>query len=402
MTDQALRALVLAAEAAHTLHDKPVSSYHLLLGLAEAEGGARHVLGLGSARLHDAPADDARPPFATAREVVDRAIEQAPAFGHDRATTADLLCAVLGSQDGPEASLLRASGADPATIRAALAEGDHGDCCQETGISDVRPILAEMGSQANRLPGRGYTVARLAGGLIPHLLLYAAVLAVTWDTSGPELIVAVGAGALLVYLLLSPFPLRRRTRQAVARVPRTLIVPEDIRPLLDRLGLDQLEVRVKPGFARDECYRLGRRAWIVISAHTEEADWSRFILWHEMAHLARRDHTVRWVRACASASLIVAACLSFDLRALAIAGAGTAVLSVATRWWSEAACDRLAVRQAGSEALHAWAAEQREESTRSERACGLLTHPPLALRTALHPDTGQGLRSKNDDLVKTA
>src|SRR4051794_4985237 len=83
MTDQALRALVLAAEVAHTLHDKPVSSYHLLFGLAEAEGGARHVLGLGSARLHSASADDARPPFATAKEVVDRAIEQAPAFGHD-------------------------------------------------------------------------------------------------------------------------------------------------------------------------------------------------------------------------------------------------------------------------------------------------------------------------------
>jgi len=416
VTDQALRALVLAAEAAHTLGDKQVTSYHLLLGLADAEGGARHALGVGSDRLRDAPAASlayARPPFATAKDVVESGIEHANASGHDRATTADILVAALGSEDGPVALLLRAAGVEPATIRATLAEGDHEACCQETGISDIRRLLAEMGAHADRMPGRVRTVARLVGSLIPYVLLYSAVLAVTRDTSGPELILAVGTGTLLLYLLLGPIFQHRRVRQAVARVPLTLPVPENVRPLLNRLGLHQLEVRIQPGIAQDRCYRLGRHAWIVLSEHTENRqEWAHFVLWHEMAHLARRDGTAWQLGASVSGSLIVAALAGFDPRALAIAIAGTATLAVAGRWWSEAACDRFAVQQAGSEALHAWAADQqgdtaalrgwRKALSRWAQARSLLTHPPLALRTALHPIRSQEDRSPDHDQLATA
>jgi Zn-dependent protease with chaperone function len=402
VTDRALQALVLAAEAAHTLGEKPVTSYHLLLGLADAEGGARHVLGLRPERLRDAAAAlsaespaDARPSFPTAKEVVEDAVGHANASGHDRATTADILLAALGPREGAVALLLRAAGVEPAAMRAALAGGDHDACCGETGISALRPFLAELGSHADRLPGRLWTVARLGGALIPYLLLYCAVLAVTWDTSGPELILAMGGGTLLLLSLLRPVLVGRRVRRAVARVPVRLVVPENIRPLLERLGLDRLEVRVQPGDTPDRCYRRGRRAWIVIAGHTENhPEWSRFVLWHEVAHLARRDITAWHLGAGMSGSLVVAALAGFDPRALAIAVVGTAVVAVAGRWWSEAACDRFAVRRAGPDALHAWAADRRDTTarlrrrnalSRRARAKGLLTHPPLTLRTALHP-----------------
>ena len=239
VTDQALRALMLAAEAAHNLGDKPVRGYHLLLGLAVAEGSARHVLGSSAGRLRDAP-----PPSpadaSTAEEIVNRAVRDAYADGRDRATTADLLRAALGPADGPVASLLRAAGADPTTIRAALAESDHGTCCQETGVSEIRALLAEMGSHAHRIPSRGRAVAGLVGGLIPYLLLWSAVLAVTWDTSGPELVLVPAAAATFLWSLLGPILLHWRVRRSIKRVPMMLPTPESMRPLVDRLGLRQL------------------------------------------------------------------------------------------------------------------------------------------------------------------
>ena len=396
VTDQARRALMLAAEAAHNLGDKPVSGYHLLLGLADAEGSARHVLGSSAGRLRDAlppsPAD-----ASTAEDIVNRAIRAAYAGGRDRATTADILCAALGPLDGPVATLVRAAGADPATIRAALAEGDHGTCCQETGVSEIRVLLAGMGAHANRIPGRGRAIAGMVGGLSPYLLLWSVVLAVTWDTSGPELVVVSAAVATLVSWLLGSIILRRRVRRSVARATITLPTPDSMRPLLDRLGLRQLEVRLQSGPAVDRCHRLGRRAWIVLGEGTERRPTvACFVLWHEVAHLARRDIAARGLAACLGYGLFIGALTSFDVRALAIAVTGTATLTVAGRWWSEAACDRFAVRQDSPEGLHAWAEGVRgglaalrlqRKLSRWARVKGLFTHPPLALRAALHPTT---------------
>jgi hypothetical protein len=113
------------------------------------------------------------------------------------------------------------------------------------------------------------------------------------------------------------------------------------------------EVRVQSEISRDRCYRLGRRAWIVMGEATENhQERSRFVLWHEVAHLARRDVTTRRLSASVQCSLFVAALASFDPRAVAITVAGTAVLAIAGRWWSELACDRFAVKQAGVGAQH--------------------------------------------------
>jgi Zn-dependent protease with chaperone function len=405
VTDQALRALVQAAGEARALGDGPVDSYHLLLGLADAEGGARHVLGSGPERLREVPAAVGTPlPLAAA--VVESAVGHAYAHGRDRATTADILFAALGPGDGPVASVLSAAGADPARIRAALAGGDHGDCCGETGVSGLRPLLAEMGGRAGPVPGRARAVARVVGGLVPYVLLYCVVLAVAWDTSGPEVILAVGAAALPLRLLIGAVVVHRRIRRAVARVPAAVPLPGAARPLPDRLGLRELHVRIQPGPAQDRCYRRGRRAWIVLSEDTEaHPETARFVLWHEVAHLARRDVTAWLLGGAVSGSLLTAAVAGFDPGAVAIATTGMAVLSVASHWWSEVACDRFAVRQAGPAAFHAWAARhradlaalRRQKKRHWARAKSLLTHPPLALRTALQPNPAEKDRGPRED-----
>ncbi|MER7008142.1 hypothetical protein ABT297_34555 [Dactylosporangium sp. NPDC000555] len=196
--------------------------------------------GLSSERLREAGAalfppgpdhqDDTRIPFAAElREALERGIRKARASGHDQVTTVDLLVALLGPEAGPEAvpaaELLRAAESDPAAMRAALAERDHDGCCQEAGVSAARPILAEMGSRAALMPGRLRSIAGVVGTLIPYALLYAAVLAVTWDTSGPELVLTVGAVTTLVPLTLSPLEFGGRSGNSPRRRRRPSSCP---------------------------------------------------------------------------------------------------------------------------------------------------------------------------------
>ena len=129
-------------------------------------------------------------------------------------------------------------------MRAALTEQDHDACCQETGVYAVWPILARMGARADLMPGRVRIIAGVVGSLIPYALLYAAVLAVTWDTSGPELVLTVGAAAMAIPLILNPIRFRRQVRRIATLAPAAAVVLEGIRPMLDRLGLRQLEVRI--------------------------------------------------------------------------------------------------------------------------------------------------------------
>lgn len=111
----------------------------------------------------------------------------------------------------------------------------------------------------------------------------------------------------------------------------------------------------------------------------------------EIAHLARRDTVSFMLQRQVGAGLCFAALFSFDLRSAPVAVVAALSVSVGVRWWSELACDRIAVRETGADALHAWAARHRSlvaslggRRALIIRATGLLTHPPLALRTALH------------------
>ncbi|BCJ39643.1 hypothetical protein GCM10010168_79020 [Actinoplanes ianthinogenes] len=498
VTDQALRALTLAAVSAHSRAETPVNSYHLLLGLTEAEGAARHLLapdsphptspapgpdsespdpreaetpvaleagsgpqrsqavgqepgngsgpqrpgvvgqepesGSGSQRpgavgqepgsgsgvqrpgvvdrksavgpdRRRAGAADSPAAFRTAKEAVERAVVHARGSGRDYATTADLLFAILdldsasneGLDRGPVARALRVSGADPIALRAAATEQDHIACCQESGISPIRPTLIAMGSHAGRLPGRARTAAGFIAAAVPALLLWAAVLAVAWDTTGPETILAAGGLALAVFLALTLVARRRQFDRVRALVPDRLTVPAELQPVLDRLGLRSLEVRRQAGVALDRCFRYGPRALVVVCANTEaHAEFIGFVLWHELAHLARREHARRRLWYLLLIGLYVGATVGSDVRALAVAVLGGLVLTVSGRWWSELACDRFAVRHSGVAGLHAWVADQRKirviARQRGKWSAGkqlrsLLSHPPLRLRAALHPVT---------------
>ncbi|GIF02591.1 hypothetical protein [Actinoplanes siamensis] len=392
VTDQARYALVLAAEKAHESGERPVDARHLLLALAETDGGARHALTRSAPDGREpgnqaSPPDTGRPgpgaktsppesggPFPPAPEIAARALARARTAGRDYATTTDFLVTVLDADDGRLAAMLHAAGLDSAP-----AGRDHADCCAENGYSPMRPLLAAMGARAGGLPGRARTRLHLLTGLLPLLLLYALVLAVTWDTAGPETILAVGVAVLAAGFPLILLAERRQLRALLAAAPDPVAVPTGIRPLLDRLGLRDLEVRRVPGAGADRCLRRGRRAWLLITSDTEEhPDRAGFVLWHEVAHLVRRDVESSRPRRAGYLGLYAATLISLDPRALAVLVVGGLLLGVGRRWWAELACDRLAVRFAGVDALRAWAAGRAPA-----RARHLLTHPPLGLRAAV-------------------
>ncbi|MFI5915932.1 hypothetical protein [Dactylosporangium sp. NPDC051541] len=384
LTDQARRAVELAAKAA----GGQVAAWHLLLGLAEAEGGAKHALGAdvetlraaGAARFPPEPIGGGGVVFAAeAKAVIEAAMQRARADNRTAVTTIDLLTVLL---EGPAAQL----------IHTAPSLSDHAKCCPETVASCIAPVLEELRDRAADVPRRAW-LGSLTAALLLWTLLYAGLLATTWNTSGPEIVLAVAGGFIVLVLLTVPLQVLRRIRQSTARSEAAVPLPDNAEVLLKRLGLRKLQVYVHEGFGGDRCYRLGRRAVVLISAHTErDPGRARFVLWHEVAHLARRDSEIWIVSGLLGLGALFGALLSFDPRAMLLAGFGTPVLSVAGRWWAEAACDRLAVRQVGAAAMRAWATDFRavlaaarrgDATVRGNRLRGWLTHPPLRLRTAL-------------------
>jgi hypothetical protein len=389
-------AVRLAAEGASAAGADRVDGAHLLAGLAAADGGARHALGAIAERLRTpAGAVASRPSsFADdARAALEAAARHAVAAGRGHVVSADVLDAVLADEDGAAARTLRAAGHEPSAVRAGLAGRGHQDCCPETVPTHAAATLAELGAHAAVLP-RWAWLAGLATRVGALALLYALVLAIARDTAGPEIIIVVAAGSMLVALAMAPIrqytTLRRLTRPAA----HTVALPPEAAPLLDRLGLGRLEVRVGPASGADRCHRRGRRAWILIGPNTDhDPERARFVLWHEAAHLARRDSRVRIITSLLGLGLWTGALLSFDLRALLAAAIGVPVVLTAGRWCDELACDRIAVRAAGPGPLRAWAAEHRAlvstlrasgRPPRRRRFRGRLSHPPLRLRVALH------------------
>ncbi|WP_433043059.1 hypothetical protein [Dactylosporangium sp. CS-033363] len=362
LTEQSKRAIEAAAVAARRAGASSAGPGHLLQGLAEVEGGARHEL-----------AGLAGPPVAPGGELrtaIEAAARHAQAAGRDRVATADLLAGLLGT-----------------TV------GEHAGCCPEVVGSFVEPVLAEVTARAGAVPRRGW-VGTL-GVLLPFwLLLYGLLLAVTWDTSGPEIVVAGAAGSMFIALVVAPVQILRRRREVTVRSLALVPLPADAGVLLGRLGLRELEVHLQAGIGSDRCLWLGRKAVILLTEHTDgDLERARFVLWHEIAHLARRDSLAWTVTGLLGVGALIGAMLSFDPRALGLTLLAVPVLTVAGRWWGEAACDRFAVRQAGAGALRAWAvhlrtlvasARRTNPAARRSRVRALVTHPPLTLRMALH------------------
>ena len=126
-TARAKKAMHLAQQEAQRLHQSPLGTQHLLLGLVrEGEGLAarvlaRHGVELEAVRLAAASTDtsDSAPPLAAAVErAVDRARHEAQELGHKFVGTEHLLLAVLHEDHGMALSLLQSLGVDPEAIAA--------------------------------------------------------------------------------------------------------------------------------------------------------------------------------------------------------------------------------------------------------------------------------------------
>jgi Zn-dependent protease with chaperone function len=250
-----------------------------------------------------------------------------------------------------------------------------------------------------RLPGRGWAVAALLFGLVWLAITGALIILVTWNHAGPELVGGVLLPSALATTLLSaaaPATRRRTLKRLAVAAPQALPIPAQLRPALASHGVSDVEIRIQAGATiHDRCIRLGRRAWVVLAQRTiQHPQQGSFVLAHELGHLVRNDALRNRVAIGMYASLLLTADLSFDSAAWAVAIAGSLVHFVLTRWWSELACDTIAVQWSSVDALHVWAAEQRAMlghgrnrtlRRRLRRLLGLLTHPPFAVRLRLHP-----------------
>lgn len=126
-TARAKKAMHLGQEEAQRLHQSPLGTQHLLLGLVQEGEGlaarllARHGVELEALRLAAASTDasDPRPPLAaTVERAVDRACQEAQDLGHKFVGTEHLLLAVLYEDHGMARSLLQRLGVDPEALAA--------------------------------------------------------------------------------------------------------------------------------------------------------------------------------------------------------------------------------------------------------------------------------------------
>ena len=396
-TDAMRTAFVRAGVIARELRAAEISSGHLLFAFCDAPCTAGHALAdLGVTPVlraalapgaREGAEESGRVRIPLARELKDLIEPALRLTGAKRdLTTADLLRMMLGAPACAGVGLLVQAGADPAAVAAALDRHVGIGCCAEMHVGQVPAALEEAARCQARLPGRASAAFGIAGLIAAFGAVLALVLAASWDTTGPQTVLALAAACLVPILLLSPVRLRRirRVWQSLeSQAPTAIAVPPALQQTITDAGGGLLAVRVQPG-GKDRCFTARHRTLVLLSSiSVDDREGLPFVLWHELAHGVRRDSARRHVLAALTFATIVPSMLTFDLRAMAAAVAGTYLIVVGTRWLSELSSDAIAVRIAGPQAMHAWA--QRVRRLRRRRIRGLLTHPPLSLRLALHP-----------------
>jgi Zn-dependent protease with chaperone function len=409
LTDQARTAILLSRGAADHLGHDTVDSCHLLLGLLATEhAAARPILvGLGvtdpALRAYAArhrPSGTARPdehiPFtAELQEVLEAAQREAVGLGHINLTTGHLLLGVAGHPDAVGMQAIGALGTDPATLgRAVLDRHDRASTRERPLTSDdAVAALADVRLDPGLdLPGRRSVAWAVIARLVWYAAMAAALLAAGWDTVGPELI-----GTLMVALPLIVGGLTATVghalqvnRMVAGTEPAPPMLPE-LTPVLAARGLRSLQVRVQTdGPVRDRAYRARRQGWIVLSRMTVgNPRRLRFVLSHELAHLIRNDPLCRRLDGALYNGVVVTSLVSLDPVLWAIGAIGVLGQQVLTSWRAELACDTIAMRWVGAEALRIWAEHtriamrlppNRTVGRRVRRLVGLLTHPPITLR----------------------
>jgi Zn-dependent protease with chaperone function len=237
------------------------------------------------------------------------------------------------------------------------------------------------------LPGGRAAALRTAGSLLWFAVLLGVATYATWDTAGPELLLTL-ALCLGCVTLLGGLLNRRR---AVAPPPVRATLPGEVVTALAGSGLTAVGLRIDGWAAVDRGYRHGRRGLVVLSGYTVADERRlRFVVAHELAHLARND-SLRWLPNALGLGIAWGAVLTFSPAAVAVLGGGWLVHVVALSWWAELRCDAIAARWAGLDCMRFWIEDQlamlrakpnRTLRVRLRTARDLMVHPPLRWRMA--------------------
>jgi Zn-dependent protease with chaperone function len=270
-------------------------------------------------------------------------------------------------------------------IGAAVAEHRSLGCCAESGPNNLSDVLAQASAVAPRLPGGASFAGAIAALLGAYAVVLAMVISLTTDTAGVDDVLTFFAAGSLVAAATTAFAtLRGRSREWIDEVaPDGIAVPAGLRTTLAAHGLSQVEVRLAARGSTSRTFGGLRRAWIVLShASIHDRAGLPFVLWHELAHAARRDGARRWVANTFGYAVFLASVFTAEVPAAAAGALGVLLVRTANRWISELACDRIAVAHAGADAARAWALRARDAPGLVARLRALLSHPPLAWRLA--------------------
>lgn len=404
LTEHARAALARSRDIAAGRGGEAIQTVDLLHGLIATEGcvasRALGALGVTSEALHQGeprPAPGAPPPrlAVETKGALEAARHRAVVAGHLTITTGHLLLAITEVADGPAA--LKAAGADPAAVAGAVA-AQHATAPPEDAPRPMGAVLDDI----DRWAAPRMALSRVYAWLF-DLLWYAATIALMARLFWPDLrpaayVVLAGPAALIAVIGALPAAGEAVGKRLARLVPVAVPVPERVRAALAARGVTSLEIRVSgDSGVGNHSARLGRRAWVVLSARTLGGDGSlRFIFAHELAHVLRSDSHRRAVAAGLGVGVVAGAVFSLDLGALLVATASVLVHYLVAGWWMELSCDARAVRWSGVESLRAWAASQRLRRQpgvrpfvqRLVRSPMLLSHPPTALRVALYRRAG--------------
>jgi Zn-dependent protease with chaperone function len=257
-----------------------------------------------------------------------------------------------------------------------------------------RPVIPLPEPPPGVLPGRAVGWRALALALVLYVIAAATALAVVPADLRGEIslgLLAILAVDIPLLELLRGITARRVRKRLARTAPSIVDLPVHVMAVAARYGVRELTARIQmTPAARDRAYRVGRRAWIVLSAGTvHSGEFRSFVLCHEIGHVVRDDSRVRRIAFVVAAAIILVATLPTDGLSLAVAVVATLLAFVAERWLAELACDAFAVRWTGVEPFRVWATlylhRLRQPANRRparwlRRALGLLSHPPMGLR----------------------
>ncbi len=426
-TNPSRDAIVRAQEEARALGHASISNGHLLLGLVATTGTAATVLAsfaldvprvravVAAQSPRGAQATGAIPLQAGTKRTLEGALRESLGLGHHDIATAHLLLGLLRDGHGrafaSSLATLAALGVDPAAlttatlnaIASAAPEGrgtsEHPDGSESGGGSESlagsgAPVLPALGD-APPLPGRAASLRRIAAAALAFVGI-CAVIALLGGPDGAEAAV-LGSVLMIFALIIVPAILMLRPGRARSRCagkpPAPTVVAPDIARSLATCGVTTVEIYMPAKRVRrpNLGFGVGRFGFIRVSPILMASPSGRFVLAHEVAHVARRDSILMTFSTVASLYLVVASAATLNLEVFLLGTLGGLVFAAGCRWGAEIGCDRIATRWVGRDAAQLGFTVMRNGMRLLRRkpvgfvrwALAWRTHPPVWLRRRL-------------------